>query len=107
VYYDLHEKQQADKRDDVAIIRMEQLYPLPMKQLNAELAKYKKPEIVWVQEEPENMGSFSFMLRRFRDQFTGAQALRYVGRESASSPATGFAKLHTQEQAALVQKAFE
>ncbi len=107
VYYDLHEKQQADKRDDVAIIRMEQVYPLPMKQLDAELAKYKKPEIVWVQEEPENMGCFSFMLRRFRDRFTGEQALRYVGRESASSPATGFAKLHTQEQAALVQKAFE
>ena len=107
VYYDLYEKQQADQRDDVAIIRMEQLYPLPLKQLDAELAKYKKPEIVWVQEEPENMGSFSFMLRRFRDRFTGAQALRYVGRESASSPATGFAKLHIQEQAALVQKAFE
>lgn len=107
VYYDLLEKQQADKRDDVAIIRMEQLYPLPMKQLDAELAKYKKPEIVWVQEEPENMGCFSFMLRRFREKFTGAQALRYVGRESASSPATGFAKLHTQEQTALVQKAFE
>ncbi|MBO0948217.1 2-oxoglutarate dehydrogenase E1 component [Fibrella forsythiae] len=107
VYYDLLEKQQADKRDDVAIVRMEQLYPLPMKQLDAELAKYKKPEIVWVQEEPENMGCFSFMLRRFREKFTGAQALRYVGRESASSPATGFAKLHTQEQAALVQKAFE
>lgn len=107
VYYDLLEKQQADKRDDVAIIRMEQLYPLPQKQLDAELAKYKKPEIVWVQEEPENMGCFSFMLRRFRDRFTGAQALKYVGRESASSPATGFAKLHTQEQAALVQKAFE
>jgi len=107
VYYDLLDKQQADKRDDVAIIRMEQLYPLPMKQLDAELAKYKKPEIVWVQEEPENMGCFSFMLRRFRDRFTGAQSLRYVGRESASSPATGFAKLHTQEQAALVQKAFE
>ncbi|MEZ0482992.1 2-oxoglutarate dehydrogenase E1 component [Fibrella aquatica] len=107
VYYDLLDKQQADKRDDVAIIRMEQLYPLPMKQLDAELAKYKKPEIVWVQEEPENMGCFSFMLRRFRERFTGAQSLRYVGRESASSPATGFAKLHTQEQAALVQKAFE
>lgn len=107
VYYDLLEKQQADKRDDVAIIRMEQLYPLPLKQLDAELANYKKPEIVWVQEEPENMGCFSFLLRRFRERFTGSQALRYVGRESASSPATGFAKLHTQEQIELVQKAFE
>ena len=107
VYYDLLEKQQLDKRDDVAIVRMEQLYPLPLKQLDAELSKYKKPEIVWVQEEPENMGCFSFMLRRFRERFTGAQSLRYVGRESASSPATGFAKLHIKEQAALVQKAFD
>ena len=47
------------------------------------------------------------MLRRFRERFTGAQSLRYVGRESASSPATGFAKLHIKEQAALVQKAFD
>ncbi len=107
VYYDLLEKQQADQRTDVAIVRMEQIYPLPLKQLDAALSGYKKPEMVWVQEEPENMGCYSFLLRRLREKFTGTQSLRYVGRESASSPATGFAKLHTQEQAELVQKAFE
>jgi 2-oxoglutarate dehydrogenase E1 component len=102
VYYDLLEKQQADKRDDVAIVRMEQLYPIPVKQLEAAVGQYKKAEFVWVQEEPENMGYWSFMLRRMRER-----NLRYVGRESASSPATGFAKLHTQEQSELVAKAFE
>ena len=107
IYYDLLEKQQADQRTDVAIVRLEQIYPLPLKQLDAALAGYKKPDIFWVQEEPENMGCYSFLLRRLREKFTGTQALRYVGRESASSPATGFAKLHTQEQAELVQRAFE
>ncbi|CCG99875.1 2-oxoglutarate dehydrogenase, E1 subunit [Fibrella aestuarina BUZ 2] len=102
VYYDLLDKQQADKRDDVAIVRMEQLYPIPVKQLDAALSQYKKPELVWVQEEPENMGYWSFMLRRMRER-----NLRYIGRESASSPATGFAKVHTQEQNELVAKAFE
>jgi 2-oxoglutarate dehydrogenase E1 component len=102
VYYDLLDKQQADKRDDVAIVRMEQLYPIPAKQLEAAVGQYKKAEFVWVQEEPENMGYWSFMLRRMRER-----NLRYVGRESASSPATGFAKLHTQEQNELVAKAFE
>ena len=101
VYYDLLEKQQADSRTDVAIVRMEQLYPLPETQLDAALSQYKKPELLWVQEEPENMGYWSFMLRRMYQR-----NLRYVGRDSASSPATGFAKIHTQEQAELVTKAF-
>ncbi|MCY7357463.1 MAG: 2-oxoglutarate dehydrogenase E1 component [Rudanella sp.] len=102
IYYELLEKQQADSRTDVAIVRMEQLHPLPKKQLDVALAQYKKAELVWVQEEPLNMGCYTYLLREMMDV-----QLRPVSRVAAASPATGFAKIHTKEQAALVAKAFE
>jgi len=102
IYYELLEKQQADSRTDVAIVRMEQLHPFPQKQLNEVLAQYKKAELVWVQEEPLNMGCYTYLLREMTDV-----RLRLVSRPAAASPATGFAKKHTQEQAALVANAFE
>ncbi len=102
VYYDLLDKQQADQRDDVAIVRLEQLAPLPKKQLDAVLAEYKKAELVWVQEEPENMGYWSYLFRLLPDL-----KLRVVSRDAAASPATGYAKIHTQEQADIVRRAFE
>ncbi|GAB4001715.1 2-oxoglutarate dehydrogenase E1 component [Spirosoma daeguense] len=100
VYYDLLEKQQADQRDDVAIVRLEQLAPLPKKQLEAILANYKKAEIFWVQEEPENMGYWTYLLRI---------GLNWpiISRKAAASPATGYPKIHTQEQADIVRRAFE
>ncbi len=101
IYYDLLEKQQADQRTDVAIVRVEQLHPLPKKQLQAALAPYKKAEIVWVQEEPENMGYWSYILRLF------PEASRVVSREASASPATGYAKIHGKEQAEIVAKSFE
>ncbi len=101
VYYDLLEKQQTDQRTDVAIVRVEQLHPLPKKQLQAALAQYKKPEIVWVQEEPENMGYWNYMLRMF------PEASRVISREASASPATGYAKIHAKEQAEIVAKSFE
>ncbi len=102
IYYELLEKQQADSRTDVAIVRLEQLHPLPKKQLDEVLAPYKKAELVWVQEEPLNMGCYTYLVREMTDV-----RLRPVSRPAAASPATGFAKMHTQEQAALVAKAFE
>lgn len=102
IYYELLEKQQADSRTDVAIVRMEQLHPLPQKQLDAVLGQYKKAELVWVQEEPLNMGYYTYLLREMPEA-----RLRPVSRPSAASPSTGFAKKHTQEQAAIVAKAFE
>lgn len=102
IYYELLEKQQADNRNDVAIVRLEQLAPLPKKQLEAALAPYKKAELVWVQEEPENMGYWGYLLRLLPDL-----KLRVVSRHAAASPATGYSKLHAKEQAALVNKAFE
>ncbi len=102
VYYDLLDKQRKDNRTDVAIIRVEQLHPFPKKQLQAELSKYKKPEILWVQEEPENMGYWSFVLREFPEIGLG----NIIARKSSASPATGFTKVHGKEQADLVERAF-
>ncbi|WP_420582379.1 2-oxoglutarate dehydrogenase E1 component [Reichenbachiella sp.] len=101
VYFDLLEKQQADKRKDVAIIRVEQLHPFPKKQVMAELKKYKVDTVHWVQEEPENMGAWSFILRVFREVTKDV-----ISRKAAASPATGYAKVHKQEQEDLVNKAF-
>ena len=107
IYYDLLDKQQADQRDDVAIIRLEQLAPLPKKQLEAVLSQYKKTELIWVQEEPENMGYWGYLLRVLVSQNPASFAMRVVSREAAASPATGYAKRHTQEQADIVRRAYE
>ncbi|WP_109832547.1 2-oxoglutarate dehydrogenase E1 component [Reichenbachiella versicolor] len=101
VYFDLLDKQQKDKRDDVAIIRMEQLHPFPKKQVMAELDKYKVDTVHWVQEEPENMGAWSFILRSFREVKKDV-----ISRKSAASPATGYAKVHKQEQEEIIEKSF-
>lgn len=102
VYYDMYEKKIADKRDDVAIVRLEQLHPLPQKQLKKILAKYKDAQKVWVQEEPINMGYWSY-LTRFMDVFEG---FKVIARKATSSPATGFSNVHKKEQADIVTQAF-
>lgn len=103
MYFDLLEKQQKDERKDVAIVRIEQLHPFPTKQVEAELAKYPKAKVFWVQEEPENMGYWSFVIREFGwKRFEGL-----IARKKSASPATGFLKVHNEEQAALVNLAFE
>lgn len=103
VYYDLLEKQQEDKRKDVAIIRIEQLHPFPMNQIDKALKKFKDPEIFWVQEEPSNMGYWTYMLRTIANK----AGLQLISRKSSASPATGYAKVHKAEQEALVEKAFD
>jgi 2-oxoglutarate dehydrogenase E1 component len=110
VYYDLL----AERRDrgirDVAILRMEQLYPFPEKTLAFSLKPYvKAQDVVWCQEEPENMGGWSFVDRRIEKVLAvlkhKAKRPIYAGRVSAASPATGLAKIHAVEQAALVREA--
>jgi 2-oxoglutarate dehydrogenase E1 component len=102
VYYDLLEEQRASDRKDVAIVRMEQLHPFPKKQLDAELAKYGKAKIYWVQEEPENMGYWNFMLRYMRRELEDV-----ISRKPSASPATGYNKIHVKEQKELVARAFD
>lgn len=101
VYYDLKARQQKDKRDDVAIVRLEQMYPMPEEQSIKLIAKYKSAEKVWVQEEPKNMGAFTF-LRRY-EQFN---EFKLISRKSSASPATGYASVHVKEQQAIMDMAF-
>jgi 2-oxoglutarate dehydrogenase E1 component len=101
VYYDLKAKQVKDKRKDVAVVRLEQLYPMPEEQSWKLLEKYKSAEKVWVQEEPKNMGAFTF-LRRYA-QFDD---FKLIARKSSASPATGYASVHAQEQAKILNAAF-
>ncbi len=108
VYYDLLEERRRRGQTDVAIVRVEQLYPFPVISLPQELAKYPSAEVVWCQEEPENMGAWTFVDRKIEAVMTelgSSKRPRYVGRIAAASPATGLAKTHAAEQAALVAEA--
>jgi len=102
VYYDLLEYQQKKKAKDTAIVRIEQLHPFPEKQFNAILKRYKEAKVVWVQEEPENMGYISY-IRRVQPKL----ALEFISRKASASPATGYARIHKAEQDKIVAKAFE
>ena len=108
VYYDLLAERRERAITDIAIVRVEQLYPFPVISLPAVLQHYPNAEIVWCQEEPENMGAWQFVDRKIED-VTIAMGMpkrpRYVGRIAAASPATGLAKVHLAEQAALVNTA--
>jgi 2-oxoglutarate dehydrogenase E1 component len=103
IYYDLLEAKQKEGNNEVAIIRLEQLYPLPIIQLKEILAKYKNvKEYLWVQEESENMGAWAYIHRAFKEV-----NLKYVGRHESASPATGYSKLHTQQQQSIVDSVIE
>lgn len=101
IYYELLERKLADNRQDIAIVRIEQLYPMPEKQWSDIYTKYNGAEFCWVQEEPKNMGSWTYLLR-WDENFK----LKRISRESSASPATGFSKVHAKEQAAIINAAF-
>ncbi len=109
VYYDLLAARRESEINDVAILRLEQIYPFPEKSLGKALAPYRDAELVWCQEEPENNGAWTFVDRRLEavlGRLDGiAKRPRYVGRAAAASPATGTARTHASEQAALVTDA--
>jgi 2-oxoglutarate dehydrogenase E1 component len=105
IYYDLLEEQQKDKRKDVAIIRIEQLYPTPFKQMQKIKDKYMlAQDFIWVQEEPENMGAWPYMCRKFRNNDI---RLDVIARAESSSTATGFGKRHTEQQMEIIGRAFQ
>ena len=106
VYYDLLEKRRAEKNENVAIIRVEQLYPFPYVELNALLKQYTRTEqLIWCQEEPKNQGSWDFVEPRANATLEGKWTLHYVGRVSSSAPAVGSAKLHAIQQTELIERA--
>ncbi|TXB67580.1 2-oxoglutarate dehydrogenase E1 component [Phaeodactylibacter luteus] len=107
IYYDLLQKKQDDKRDDVAIVRMEQLYPLPAKQLKAVFERYPNAEAFWVQEEPSNMGAWQYINSIFINKEIDIDVeLKHIARKSSASTATGFKAVHDQQQERIVKLAF-
>ncbi|HEX6333614.1 MAG TPA: 2-oxoglutarate dehydrogenase E1 component [Flavisolibacter sp.] len=101
VYFDLAERQQKDDRKDVAIIRLEQLYPMPLKQLESLYRKYSRATWFWVQEEPLNMGAASFLQMNLKSINYGI-----ISRQPSAATATGYSKIHAQEQGEIVETAF-
>jgi 2-oxoglutarate decarboxylase len=105
IYYDLFQARADRKVTDTAIIRMEQLYPLPIEEIRAALAAYPNAEdFAWVQEEPANQGAWSFIALNLLEHLEGVR-LRRISRPAAAAPAVGSAKLHEGEQAALMEAA--
>ena len=109
IFYDLIEAKQKEGINDIAIVRIEQLYPFPIKQIDSVIAKYKgATEFVWAQEEPENMGAWVYMFMAFRAvNLPNAKELKYVGRKAAASPATGYSKLHVEQDKSILKQLFD
>ncbi|MDG1276044.1 MAG: 2-oxoglutarate dehydrogenase E1 component, partial [Algoriphagus sp.] len=103
IYYDLEEAREKEKVKDVAIVRIEQLHPLPKKQIQDILSGYSKAEVVWVQEEPENMGYWNYILRLLYKEIP----MELISRKSSASPATGYNKVHVEEQKNIISKALK
>ena len=107
VYYDLVKKREERGLDDVAILRVEQLYPFPHKAFSTELRKYPNlAEIVWCQDEPQNQGAWFFVQHYLHENMLDGQRLGYAGRAASASPAVGYSHLHQEQQKALVEAAF-
>ncbi|MDQ3072160.1 MAG: 2-oxoglutarate dehydrogenase E1 component, partial [Bacteroidota bacterium] len=102
IYYDLLEKQQKENRKDIAIVRLEQIYPMPDQQIDNVMARYPKAAYVWVQEEPKNMGAWTYWLRRPQHH-----CFSLVSRKASASPATGYHKVHTEQQDNILHNAFD
>jgi 2-oxoglutarate dehydrogenase E1 component len=108
VFYSLATARDKASLKNVAIVRVEQLYPFPKKEIQAILARYRKArEICWVQEEPRNRGAWRFMEDLLRDMLPDPAVLSYFGRDEAASPATGSYKAHEHEEAELISAALE
>lgn len=106
VYYDLIKYRAENKITDTAIVRIEQLYPYEKEQIREVTGSYSNAaQVVWVQEEPKNMGAWNFLMPRLYEDIENPVRLRYVGRPSAASPAVGSAKLTMQQQQNLVREA--
>jgi 2-oxoglutarate dehydrogenase E1 component len=97
-------KRRDETSSGAAIVRLEQLYPFPHARIDEELQRYPGAEVWWVQEEPENMGAWSFVFSRLQHQVRDVQL---VARPESASPATGSSTVHAQEQEELLEAAFE
>jgi 2-oxoglutarate dehydrogenase E1 component len=101
IYFELVERQQKENKKDISIIRLEQLYPLPFKQLETLYKKYNRATWFWVQEEPLNMGAASFLQMNLKSLNYGV-----ISRQPSASTAAGHSKIHQQEQLEIIETAF-
>ena len=107
VYYDLVNRRRENTVEDVAIIRIEQLYPFPLEEFGAELALYPQlKDIVWCQDEPKNQGYWRFLQHYIMKAMTPGQQFGYAGRLASASTACGYAATHALQQKALLDQAF-
>jgi 2-oxoglutarate dehydrogenase E1 component len=107
VYYDIVNSRTERNIDDVAVIRLEQMYPFPHKAVAAELKKYPKlAEVVWVQDEPQNQGPWFYVQHHLLENMEDGQKLAYAGRPASASPAVGYYAKHQEQQKALLEAAF-
>ena len=108
IYFQLQRVKQEEGLGDVAIVRVEQLYPFPQKEIQSILVKYHGVgEISWVQEEPRNRGAWMFMRDRLEPILPETAVMKYYGRREAASPATGLAKLHKIEEDEILAEALD
>jgi 2-oxoglutarate dehydrogenase E1 component len=111
VYYDLLEEREKRGIDDVYLLRLEQFYPWPMKSMMTELGRFKTAEVIWCQEEPKNMGGWTFVdawieLTLSRMKGVKATRARYVGRPASASTAAGLMSRHLKELETFLAEAF-
>ena len=111
IYYDLFETRAAQGIDDVVVLRLEQLFPVPAKALDQELRRFKRADVVWCQEEPKNMGAWTFIAPHVEEALTKIRATakrpRYVGRPEMASPSEGTFKAHSAHQREIVDTALK
>jgi 2-oxoglutarate dehydrogenase E1 component len=108
VYYDLIEAREVNDLSNVAIVRIEQLYPFAIERYASILESYPNiTDVVWCQEEPQNQGAWYQIRHRLQEPLSDQQELFYAGRSSAAAPASGIYKLHLQQQQALVEAALD
>jgi 2-oxoglutarate decarboxylase len=106
VYYDLADARGKSENRSVAVVRLEQFYPFPLRSIREVLAKYPNAkQLVWAQEEPQNMGGWTFIQDRLKNLLPACERPQYVGRSASASPATGSYSIHQKEQAELVSEA--
>ena len=108
IYFTLEAAREKAASQDVAIVRVEQLYPYPKTELQAILAKYRNAlEVGWVQEEPKNRGAWTFMSDRLQPMLPETAVLNYFGREESASPAVGSKRINDQEEAEIIARALD
>jgi 2-oxoglutarate dehydrogenase E1 component len=107
VYFDLARKRAEKGADDVAILRVAQLYPFPHKAFALEMKRYPNAtEVIWCQDEPQNQGAWFYVQHYVHENMLDGQKLGYAGRPASASPAVGYAHLHQEQQKALLDQAF-